>query len=128
MFVVNGQPFIVDGHYAAIQRIRAAGDTDMRSNITAGAVAKRVSVTEEMLELAEIIKPRLIQDGMFMVGLDIVKDKLMEINVFSPGGMQIAERLYDVHFAREIVHLLERKVEYLHQYRENFNNVEIAVM
>lgn len=128
MFVVNGQPFMVDGYYAAIQRVRGVGDADMRSNITAGAIPNRVSVTEKMLELVEMIKPRLIQDGMFMVGLDIIKDKLMEINVFSPGGMQIAERLYNVHFAREIVHLLERKVEYLRQYRENFNNVEIAVM
>ena len=85
-----------------------------------------VSEHEKMLEVAEIIRPRLIQDGMFMVGLDIVKDKLMEINVFSPGGMQIAERLYNAHFAREIVCLLEHKVEYRHQHRENFNNVEIA--
>ncbi len=28
---------------------------------------------------------------MFLVGLDIVGDKLMEINVFSPGGLGSAE-------------------------------------
>ena len=128
MFIVNGQPLVVDGHYAAIQRVHKEGDVDMRSNITAGGVAHPVEVTEQMLALAEAVRPRLIQDGMFIVGLDIVGDKLMEINVFSPGGMQSAERLYGVHFAREIVHLLERKVEYLRQYRENFNNVEIATM
>ncbi|MCB1985187.1 MAG: glutathione synthase [Burkholderiales bacterium] len=126
MFVVNAQPFIVDGVYAAIQRVRSVGDVDMRSNLSAGAISNSANVTEKMLEVAEIIRPRLIQDGMFMVGLDIVKDKLMEINVFSPGGMQIAERLYNAHFAREIVCLLEHKVEYRHQHRENFNNVEIA--
>lgn len=29
----------------------------------------------------------LVEDGMFFVGLDIVKDKLLELNVFSPGGL-----------------------------------------
>jgi glutathione synthase/RimK-type ligase-like ATP-grasp enzyme len=29
----------------------------------------------------------VIEDGMFLVGLDIVGDKLMEISVFSPGGL-----------------------------------------
>lgn len=43
----------------------------------------------------------------------------MEINIFNPGDLQMAERLYGVHFAREIVRLLERKVEYLRQYRES---------
>lgn len=35
-------------------------------------------------------------DGMFLVGLDIVGDKLMEINVFSPGGLGVAQKLEHV--------------------------------
>ena len=44
------------------------------------------------LQLAEIVRPKLVQDGMFLVGLDIVGDKLMEINVFSPGGLGSAQK------------------------------------
>jgi glutathione synthase len=39
-----------------------------------------------MLGIAEMVRPKLISDGMFLVGLDIVGDKLLEINVFTPGG------------------------------------------
>ena len=36
---------------------------------------------------------------MFLVGLDIVGDKLMEINVFSPGGLGSAQSFEGVNFA-----------------------------
>ena len=57
-----------------------------------GGKAEPVKVTDAMLELAEVVRPKLIADGMFLVGLDIVGDKLMEINVFSPGGLGSARR------------------------------------
>ena len=37
---------------------------------------------------------------MFLVGLDIVGDKLMEINVFSPGGLGSAQRFEKVRFTQ----------------------------
>ena len=43
-----------------------------------------MEVTEQILELVEMVRPKLVRDGMFLVGLDIVDDKLTEINVFSP--------------------------------------------
>ena len=56
---------------------------------TCRPVARRtkVAVTDEMLDLVEAVRPKLVADGMFLVGLDIVGDKLMEVNVFSPGGL-----------------------------------------
>ena len=59
----------------------------MRSNIHAGGRRPPPKSTEIALHIAEIVRPKLVQDGMFLVGLDIVGDKLMEINVFSPGGL-----------------------------------------
>ena len=49
-------------------------------------------ITDQHLRIAEIVRPKIVQDGMFLVGLDIVGDKLMEINVFSPGGLGSAQR------------------------------------
>ena len=45
-----------------------------------------------MLQIAEAVRPKLLADGMFLVGLDIVGDKLMEVNVFSPGGLGSCEQ------------------------------------
>jgi len=65
---------------------------------------------------------------MFFVGLDIVGDKLMEINVFSPGGLGSARLFEKVNFARGVIAALERKVDYMRYYRRSFENVEMATL
>jgi glutathione synthase len=107
-FLMNGQPLIVDGHYCAFRRVAAKGD--VRSNLHAGGRLARAKVTDQMLALAELVRPRLVVDGMFLVGLDIVGDKLMEINVFSPGGLGSAAKFEKVDFSRAVIAALERKV------------------
>jgi Prokaryotic glutathione synthetase, ATP-grasp domain len=63
-----------------------------------------------MLGRIEAVRPKLIEDGMSLVGLDIVGAKLMEVNVFSPGGLGTCQTLYKVNLANEIIAALERKV------------------
>jgi len=100
----------------------------MRSNVTAGGVIEQATIDNTALELAEMVRPRLVQDGMFLVGLDIVGDKLMEINVFSPGGLGSAQKFENVNFSVAVVQALERKVEYMRYYRRNFDNNEMATL
>ena len=100
----------------------------MRSNIHAGGKLAPAEVTEKDLNIAEIVRPKLVQDGMFLVGLDIVGDKLMEINVFSPGGIGSAQRFEKVDFALPIIAAMERKVAYMSDYRRNFANSEMAIL
>lgn len=116
MFVMNGQPLMVDGEYAAFRRSNST--KDIRSNMSAGGTASKVQVTDEMLEMVDVVRPKLVADGMFLVGLDIVGNKLMEINVFSPGGLGSAQSLYEVNFAPRIIEELERKVNIRQHYRE----------
>lgn len=116
LFVMNGRPLEVDGAYAAFRRVNSSGD--IRSNMSAGGKAVKVKVTDEMLELVEVVRPKLVSDGMFLVGLDIVGDKLMEINVFSPGGLGSAQELNGVDFAPRIIEDLERKVATRRHYPE----------
>ncbi len=126
LFLMNGQPLRQNGHYAAFRRIRR-GD-DMRSNVHAGGKIAPAEIREDHLRIAEIVRPRLVQDGMFLVGLDIVGDKLMEINVFSPGGLGSAQTFEKVNFAHTVIHALERKVDYMRYYRKNFDNIEMNTL
>ena len=128
LFLMNGIPLQCKGHYAAFHRVRHTGDRDFRSNITAGAKAEKAIVSNEMLQLAELLRPKLIQDGMFLVGLDIIGNKLMEINVFSAGGMDSLEKLEGVSFSHEVIHAIEHKVEYRQQNLQGFNNIEISML
>jgi len=126
LFMMNGKPLRYKGKYAAFRRLRL-GD-DLRSNIHAGGKKARAEITESHLRLAEIVRPKLVQDGMFLVGLDIVGDKLMEINVFSPGGLGSAQQFERVNFNEAVIEALERKVAYMGHYHRNFANEEMAML
>ena len=128
LFLMNGEPWCVDGKYAALHRKRKSGDNDIRSNMSRGAIAVKANVTKHMLRLAELVRPKLIEDGMFLVGLDIVDDKLMEINVFSPAGLTSASSLEEVNFHQELIHAVERKVEYVRAHGTPFDNAHIATL
>lgn len=126
LFMMNGRPLRVRGKYAAFRRCRN-GD-DMRSNIHAGGVLAAATIGDEALHIAEIVRPKLVQDGMFLVGLDIVGSKLMEINVFSPGGLGSAHKFTNINFSKYVIEALERKVDYMGFYGRNFDNVDMCTL
>jgi glutathione synthase len=81
-----------------------------------------------MLEIVEVVRPKLRTDGMFLVGLDIVGDKLMEVNVFSPGGLHTCEKLYGTNFAETVIDALEYKVDLRIHYGAELNNSTVATL
>ncbi len=126
MFVMNGKPLRYKGKYAVVQRLRQG--EDIRSNIHAGGAEAKAEVTPEMLQVAEMVAPKLVKDGMFLVGLDIVGNKLMEINVFCPGGLNAATRLEGVNFAAAVIDAVERKARYAEYCNRRFDNITLATL
>ncbi len=126
LFLMNGRPLRHRGRYAAFRRVRTGGD--MRSNIHAGGTLAKAMLDDDAFRLAEMVRPKLVQDGMFLVGLDIVDDKLMEINVFSPGGLGSAQKLEGVNFTEAVLDALENKVAYMSYYERKFDNREMATL
>ncbi len=126
LFMMNGRPLRYKGKYAAFRRVRSG--EDLRSNIHAGGKLRQAEISESHLQLAEIVRPKLVQDGMFLVGLDIVGDKLMEINVFSPGGLGSAQRFEKVNFAVPVITALERKAAYKGSHHGDIDNADMAVL
>lgn len=126
LFLVNGRPLQCDGKYAAVRRVNSGGD--FRSNLSAGAKPHRAEVTDEILEIAEVLRPRLVADGLFEVGIDIVGNKVVEINAISSGGLNAAGKLEGVNFGPEIIRAIERKVRYRRLHGSALSNREIAGM
>ncbi len=126
LFMMNGRPLRVKGKYAAFRRVRTGGD--LRSNIHAGGTLAEAAVTDEVLRIAEIVRPKVVEDGMFLVGLDVVGTKLMEINVFSPGGLGSAQKFTRINFCKVVIEALERKVQYGEFYGGSFNNVDMCTL
>ena len=125
-FLMNGVPLQIGGKYAALRRV--ASKDDIRSNIHAGGTAEAVEIGDVELRVAEIIRPKLIADGMFLVGIDIVGDKILEVNVFSPGNLGSCSRLAGVDFSGPIIDSIERKVGIAKEYAQTFDNRHLAAL
>lgn len=126
LFLMNGVPLQVDGVHAAVRRV--AGKQDIRSNIHAGGKPRKVRITERELQVAELIRPKLIRDGMFLVGIDIIGDTILEVNVFSPGNLRACSETAGVNFAPAILAAIERKRLIAAHFPGQFDNRTLAVM
>jgi glutathione synthase len=80
IIIINGEPLPY-----ALARIPKAGET--RGNLAAGGTGIAQKLTSRDLEIATTIGKTLKQEGLFLVGLDVIGDYLTEINVTSPTGM-----------------------------------------
>lgn len=83
---------LVDGKFAGlVNRVPAEGD--LRSNMVRGGAAANTEVSKRDLEICEMIGPELRDRGLIFVGIDVIGDKLTEINVTSPTGIRAIARL-----------------------------------
>lgn len=121
LLTLNGEPLMVDGTYACFRRFNTSGDA--RSNISAGGQFEMAVPDADALAIAESAGPKLKRDGMYLAGLDIVGNKMMEINVDTPGGINMAEDLTGKDFSGAIIADLERKVRLRDQYGRLSNEV-----
>lgn len=126
LLVMNGRAVEVDGKFAAFCRVGQDGDA--RSNVKAGGRIVAAEPDDRALALVDMVRPKLVQDGMYLVGLDIVGDKLMEINVFSPGGLGVAQEISGVNFCDHIIADLERKMRSRRHYGSRLTNAELATL
>jgi glutathione synthase len=127
LFLMNGEPLKYKGKYAAFRRLRKS-DGDVRSNVHVGGTIAKADVTDEMLTIADALRPQLIKDGMFLVGLDLIGNKVIEINVFCPGGLKNAQKLEGVDFTKAVVEALEAKVRASSYYKAPWHRIQPAAL
>ncbi|WP_419177625.1 glutathione synthase [Gallaecimonas pentaromativorans] len=97
VLVVAGKPV---EHVLA--RIPQGGET--RGNLAAGGRGEVRPISDAERHIAETLGPELMKRGLYFVGLDVIGDKLTEINVTSPTcvreieaatGINICARLFE---------------------------------
>jgi glutathione synthase len=92
----------------AMRRVPKTGD--FRANVHAGASVLRHEITEAQRLLCERIRGRLLQDGLYFVGIDVIGDKLIEVNCVSPGGIPRINKLNRVKLEARVVDFIEAEV------------------
>jgi glutathione synthase len=71
--------------------------------------------------LCEILRPKLLADGLYLVNVDIVGDKILELNVFTPSGLHSLRETYGVDVAELVIRDVERRVRLRAAYRTTFD-------
>ncbi|MCI2283349.1 glutathione synthase [Colwellia sp. MSW7] len=103
ILIVNGEPMPY-----CLARIPRQGET--RGNLAAGGrgVARPLSPTDKLI--AETIAPELKKRGLFFVGLDIIGDKVTEINVTSPTCIREIEAAYPINISGKLMDAIEENI------------------
>jgi glutathione synthase len=102
ILMLNGEPI------GAMKRIPATGE--VRSNIHAGGSVVKHTLTKNEKALCKHIGPKLVRDGLFFVGIDVINEKLIEVNVQSPGGIMRINKLNNVKLQKKVIDFVESVV------------------
>ncbi len=95
IIVLGGNPI------GGLTRLPAEGD--FRCNLHSGGSASGVGVSSREEEICQDLKPRLLERGLHLVGLDLIADTLTEINVTSPTCVQEINQLAETRLEERIV-------------------------
>ena len=85
ILLVDGAPI------GAVMRVPADGE--LRNNFHAGGSPAATGLSPRDREICDKVGPYVRDRGQFFVGIDVLGDRLTEINVTSPTGMQEINRL-----------------------------------
>ncbi len=102
ILLLNGEPI------GAMRRIPGSGDH--RSNVSAGGSVAKHTLTKQEKALCKQIGPRLVSDGLYFVGIDVIGGKLVEVNVMSPGGITYINKAYKTKVQTKVIDFIESQV------------------
>lgn len=102
ILLLDGEPL------GAVLRVPAAGET--RANLHVGGTAVRSGLDEHDHRIVERLRPHLLRDGLFFVGIDVIGGRLTEVNVTSPTGIQEIGTLEGSRLEGRVIERLEQRV------------------
>ncbi|MGL4712132.1 MAG: glutathione synthase [Shewanella sp.] len=104
ILVVDGEPVPY-----ALARIPMKGET--RGNLAAGGSGVAQPLSDSDWAIARAIGPELKKRGLIFVGLDVIGDKLTEINVTSPTCIREIQAAFDVDITGMLMNAIETRLK-----------------
>ncbi|MGE4169992.1 MAG: glutathione synthase [Candidatus Margulisiibacteriota bacterium] len=98
ILLLNGEPL------GAVLRVHAPGEH--RNNFFAGGHPEPVGITPRDWEIIKTLKPKLLELGLYFVGIDVIGDYLIEVNVTSPTCIREMEAISGEDLAGRVVDAL----------------------
>lgn len=103
VLLINGEPVPY-----ALARVPAEGDA--RGNLAAGAKGVGVELGERERWIAAEVGPVVREKGLLFVGLDVIGDRLTEINVTSPTCIRELDAIYGLDIGAQLMDAIETQL------------------
>ncbi len=100
--------FIIDGE--PLGAVLRKSNQDFRKNIKRGGSVHFVDLSEQDKEICDFIIPKLQEKNIMICGLDVIGDKVTEINVTSPVGFSLLEDLGNINAKSILWDKVEKKL------------------
>lgn len=89
-------------------RRRAPGE--FRHNLKQGGLPEPCELRPEDHALVADLSPHLKRDGIWLAGIDMIGDRIVEVNVLNPGGLHLIQQFSDDDLVTPVLESLERRV------------------
>ncbi|MDJ0553951.1 MAG: glutathione synthase [Microcoleaceae cyanobacterium MO_207.B10] len=83
---------------------------EFRGNMAVGGRVAKTEITEREYEICEYLAPKLIADGLYFVGIDVIGGYLTEVNVTSPTGIREIDLLDNVNLGKKVIEWVIDKI------------------
>lgn len=104
ILMIDGEPLPY-----ALARIPSQGET--RGNLAAGGRGEGRPLTERDRWIASQVGPKLKEQGLLFVGLDVIGDYLTEINVTSPTCIRELDSQFGLDISMQLMDVIEAKLK-----------------
>ncbi len=91
--------------------LRLHEEGEHRNNFYAGGKPMPTTINKRDEEIIETLKPHLQQLGLYFVGIDILGDYLIEVNVTSPTCLQEMNHLYNQNLEKKVIDFVEKLIK-----------------
>lgn len=76
---------------------------EFRGNMAVGGRVAKTEITEREFEICQLLAPKLREDGLYFVGIDVIGGYLTEVNVTSPTGIREIDLLDNVSLGKNVI-------------------------
>ncbi|AMW27409.1 MULTISPECIES: glutathione synthase [Arthrospira] len=102
IILLNGEPI------GAVNRIPTG--KEFRGNMAVGGRVAKTQISDRELQICRRVAPKLIEAGLYFVGLDVIGGYLTEVNVTSPTGIREIDLLDHVSLGSQVIEWVTSQV------------------
>ncbi|MGB5771656.1 MAG: glutathione synthase [Crocosphaera sp.] len=101
IILLDGKPI------GAVNRVPTG--QEFRGNMAVGGRVEKTELTPREHNICDFVGPRLRQNALYFVGIDVIGGYLTEVNVTSPTGIREIDLLDDTNLGQQVIEWLESR-------------------